>query len=143
VSIVVCGIGPDAGETWDTLGGDSEVGAGADQDLFKAADEFNDSESFAGRIRTSLRLIPADGGVRRSISVAAQIEDGIANDLAGTVESDVATAVAFEEFNTALGQEPWRSNYVGSFRVAAERDDRRVFEQKENVSDFFFFAERD
>jgi hypothetical protein len=35
--------------------------------------------------------------------MAAQIEDGIADELAGAVEGDVAAAVAFEEFDAALG----------------------------------------
>ena len=32
---------PDAGQAGDALGGDGEVGAGADQDFFEAADEFD------------------------------------------------------------------------------------------------------
>ena len=83
----------------------------------------------------------ADEGVRRSTSVAAQIEDGIADDLAGAVEGDVAAAVAFEELDAALGEEFGRCDHVGSFRVAAERDDRRVFEQEQDIADLFFFAQ--
>ena len=37
--------------------------------------------------------------------MGAQIEDGIADDLAGAVEGDVAAAVAVEELNAALGKE--------------------------------------
>ena len=74
---------------------------------------------------------------------AAQVEDGIADDLAGAVEGDVAAAVAFEELNAALGKEFGRGDYVRGFGVAAERDDGRVFEQEQDVADFFFFAQGD
>src|SRR5215469_18296515 len=67
------GIGPDAGEAGDAPGGDGKVGAGAHQDFFKAADKFNHAQGFA----------PAGGR-----GESAEIEDGIADDLSGTVESD-------------------------------------------------------
>src|SRR5579859_6541803 len=35
------GVGPDSGQTNDSLGGDREVGAGADQDFFQAAHKFD------------------------------------------------------------------------------------------------------
>jgi hypothetical protein len=38
--------------------------------------------------------------------------------LAGTVEGDVAAAVAFEEFDAALDQELGGGNYVGGFCIA-------------------------
>jgi hypothetical protein len=39
----------------------------------------------------------------RPYTKSAEIEDGIANDLAGAVEGDVAASVALEEFDAALG----------------------------------------
>src|SRR6202790_574994 len=56
------------------------------------------------------------------------------------MEGDVAATIAFEKFNTALGQEFRRCNHVCSFRVAAESDDGRVFKQQKNISALFFFA---
>ena len=37
-----CGIGPDARKAGDAFGWDRKVGAGADQDFFQTADEFDD-----------------------------------------------------------------------------------------------------
>ena len=91
-----------------------------------------------GRIR-----LPRAFFVCRRACEAAQIEDRIADDLAGAMESDVAAAVAFEEFDAALGEEFGRRDYIGGFGVAAERDDRLVFEQEQDVADLFFFAQSD
>ena len=88
----------------NALGRDGEVGAGADQDFFQAADEFYRAERLAFAVGRG---------------ESAQIEDGIADDLAGAVEGDVAAAVAFEELDAALGKEFGRSDYVCGFRVAA------------------------
>src|ERR1700756_3403466 len=102
-------VSPDAGETGYAFRGDGKVGAGADQDFFQAADELDRAYVFAlgGR------------GVRRSRSVAAQVEDGIADDLSWSVESNVSAAVAVEELDAALGKEFARGHYVGGFRIAA------------------------
>ena len=59
------------------------------------------------------------------------------------MEGDVATAVAFEELDTSLGEELGGRNYIRRFRVAAQCDDWRVFEQEKHVADLFFFAEGD
>ena len=53
-----------------------------------------------------------DRCVRRERANPREIEDGIADDLAGAVESDVAAAVAFEEFDAALGEEFRGRDYV-------------------------------
>jgi hypothetical protein len=74
---------------------------------------------------------------------AAQVEDGIADDLAGAVEGNVAAAVAFEKLDAALGKEFGRGDYVCGFRIAAERDNRRMFKQQQHVADFFFLAQSD
>ena len=60
----------------------------------------------------------ADECVRR-YTKSAQVEDGVADDLAGAVEGDVAAAIAFEEFNAALGENVremrlrWRLSHCG------------------------------
>ncbi len=59
------------------------------------------------------------------------------------MEGDVAAAVAFEKFDATFLQERQGGHYVCSFGVAAQRDHWLVFEQEENVADFFFFAECD
>jgi hypothetical protein len=59
------------------------------------------------------------------------------------VEGDVAAAVAFEEFDAALGKEFGARDYIRGFRVAAKRNDWLVFEQEEDVADFFFFTKGD
>jgi hypothetical protein len=125
------------------MGGDGEVGGGADQDFFEAADELDYAQGFARAFRTSLRLVRANQWVRPYTGEAAEIEDGVAYDLAGAVEGDVSAAVAFEEFDAALRQEFGARDYVRGFRVAAQGDYWLVFQEEENVADLFFFAERD
>src|SRR5580704_11026018 len=77
------------------------------------------------------------------MGVGAQIEDRIADQLAGAVESDVAAAVAFEDFYAALREKFGGSDYVGGFGVATERDYRLVLQEEKDVADFFFFAQGD
>ena len=62
------------------------------------------------RIRTSSRrrtnsITPRVLRLPSGRGESAEVEDGIADDLAGAVEGDVAAAVAFEEFDAALGEE--------------------------------------
>jgi hypothetical protein len=57
------------------------------------------------------------------------------------VEGDIAAAVAFEKLDTTLGKEFGRGDYVCGFRVAAERDDRRVFEQEQDIADLLLFPQ--
>ncbi len=59
------------------------------------------------------------------------------------MEGDVAAAVAFEKLDAALGKEFGRGYDVCGFRVAAERDDGRVFQQEKDVADLLFFAQSD
>lgn len=72
---------------------------------------------------------------------AAEIEDRIPHDLAGAVESDITTAIAFEELYAALLQEFRRGDNVGGLGVAAQRDDRLMFQQEQDVADLFFLVE--
>ena len=122
------GIGPDACQAYYPLRGDTEVGAGAHQDIFQAAYEFNYAQRFAFAV---------------GAGESAQIKDGIADDLAGAVEGYVAAAVAFEEFDPTLLQEFRRGEYVRGFGIAAQGDYRFVLQQEKDVADFFFFAEGD
>ena len=103
-SIALPGIGPDTCQTYYSLCGDREIGASPHKDIFEAADEFDYAQSFA---------LGAGAGE------AAEIEDRIADDLAGAVKGDVAAAVAFEEFDAAVFQKFRRGYDVCGFRIPA------------------------
>jgi hypothetical protein len=75
--------------------------------------------------------------------MAAEIKDGIADDLTRAVEGDIATAITFEKLDAALGEGFGGGDDICGFRVAAQRDDWFVLEQEKDVADFFFFAEVD
>ena len=110
---------PDAGEFADALGRDAEVAAGADEGLFHQADEVDGTEvraTFAGK-------------------VAAQVEDGVADELAGAVVGDVAAAVDLVELDAAAGEQFVGGEDVGAGGVAAEGENGRMLEQKERVAD--------
>lgn len=83
-----CRGGPDTSELGDTRGGDAEVGAGTDEGFFHFANELDRAEGFA------LAFWGGEG---------AEIEDRVADELAGTMEGDVAAAVAFDDFYALLG----------------------------------------
>jgi len=144
---VIASICPHSGKSRHSLGGNGEVGAGADEHLFQAANEIDSAEMLAERRRANLRLARADPStslragfcVHPYTTKTPQVEDRIADDLAGTVECDVAATIAFEEFNTPLGQEFGRSHYIRSFGIAAESDDGLVLEQEKDVANFFIF----
>jgi hypothetical protein len=95
---------PDSRQSCYSLCGNCEVGAGAHQDIFEAADEFDYAERFALAVWAG---------------ESAQVKDRIADDLAGTVEGNVAAAVAFEEFDAAVFQKFWGGYYVCGFRISA------------------------
>ena len=59
------------------------------------------------------------------------------------MEGDIATTVAFKKFNAALGEEFRGGSHIGGFCVAPESDDRRVFEQQQDVANLFRFAQVD
>jgi hypothetical protein len=119
---------PDARELGNARSRDAEVGAGADERFFHSANELNGAEGFAFAFR---------GGE------GAKVEDGVANELAGSMNRHIASAVAFNHFDAALDEEFGRDKDVGGFRVAAEGDDRRVFEQEKNITDLIQLTELD
>src|ERR1700735_1686231 len=59
------------------------------------------------------------------------------------MEGDIATPVAFKKFNAPLGEEFGGCSHIGGFGVAPESDDRRVFEQEQDVANLFRFAQLD
>lgn len=78
------GKGPDAGASGNALGGNAKVRAGADEGFFEEADVVDGSKS-RGK--------------------ATEIEDGIADELAGTMIGDVASAVDFVDCDAAAGKD--------------------------------------
>ena len=95
---------PDAGAFADALRHHAEVAAGADQHLFEQADEVD---------RAEMRAFLAG-------EVAAQIDDGIADELAGAVIGDVAAAVDLVELDAALRQEFVAGEDVGAMWRCAQ-----------------------
>ena len=74
---------------------------------------------------------------------AAQIEDGVTDELAGAVKGDVAAAIDFVEGDSAADEQFIGSENVGSVGVAAEGEDRRVLEEQKRVVDATVEAQRD
>ena len=74
---------------------------------------------------------------------AVEIDDGIANDLAGTMVSDVAAAIGFVEFNTFLAKDVFVGQKIGAIAVAAESDDVGMRTEKKDIVDGVEFARSD
>ncbi len=111
--------------------GIGEIGAGADQYFLEPAHEFDGAKTFA-----------QDGrGIRRSTGESSKIEDGIADDLSRTVESNVSAAIAFVKLYAALGQEFGRCNHIGSLRIAPESNDGGVLQQQQHIADLLRFSQ--
>jgi hypothetical protein len=110
--LVVVKSAPDPGESSDTAGADAINSAEADQGFFHHANEIDGTEATAACILET-----------------AEIEDGVADELSGAVISDVAAAVDFVQGDTAAGEEFVRSEDVGAAGVAAEGEDRGMFEE--------------
>ncbi len=109
---------PDAGEFWDAASRDAEADAEADEGFFHGANEIDWTHAVAA-----------------GIAEAAEVEDGIADQLAGTVVGNVAATVDLVDGNAAAGQQFVRSKDVGAIGVATEGEDGGVFEQEEGVAD--------
>ena len=73
----------------------------------------------------------------------AQIEDWIADQLAGSMKRNIATAVAVEEFDAALRQQVRLRYDVCFLCIASESDDRRVLKQEQHVADKPILAQID
>ncbi len=80
--------GPDAGKFEEALGGDSEVFAGEDEGFFDEADEVDGAEV----------------GAALAGEVAAEVEDGVADELAWAVIGDVAATVDLMDLCTTGGE---------------------------------------
>ncbi len=90
------GDGPDAGASGDALRWDGEVSQGADEGLLRAG----------GRSRLRRR-----GGFHGE---AAEVEDGVADELAGAVVGDVSAAIDLVDLDSAIGEEFVAGEDVGA-----------------------------
>ena len=121
-----CADAPDAGEAADAAGGDAVDAAETDEGFFHQADEVDWAETAAA-----------------GVSQAAEVEDGIADELAGAVIGDVAAAVDFVEGDAAAGKQLVGGQNVGAVGVAAKGEDGRMLEEQEHVFDAALEAEVD
>src|SRR5437016_5754263 len=58
------------------------------------------------------------------------------------MESDIAPAVAFMDFDSALGKEFGGGNNIPGFGITAKSDNRGVLQKKENIANVALFAKR-
>jgi hypothetical protein len=114
---VAGGLNPDAGFAGDAIGGDAEIGGGTDHGLFEGAD------------------VPVNVAANR-----IEIEDGVANDLAGAMISDVAAAICFAELYVFLAEDVFGGEKIFPAGVAAEGEDVGVLAEEEDVVDDADFA---
>jgi len=100
---------PDANGGRVFLGGDVEVGQGSDNGFFEAVD------------------VRADGE-----AVVDKADDGVGDDLAGAMKSDVATAVRLDDFDVEPGELFGGGNEVPlDVGPAAEGDDGGMLDEEE------------
>lgn len=59
-----------------------------------------------------------------------------------SMKRNIPTAIAFTNFNSALGEAFRRSEHVCRFGVTSESDNWRVLEQKKDIANSSIFAER-
>jgi len=62
-----------------------------------------------------------------------EIQDGIANNLAGTVIGDVAAAIGFAKFDTLLTENVFGGEQILLAGIAPERDDMRMLAEEKNI----------
>lgn len=115
---------PYAGAFADALRGNAEVFAGEDERLFDQTDEV-----YRAEVRTALAW-----------EVAAEVEDGVADELARTVVGDVSSAIDLVYLDAFLGEELVGGQDVGTCGVSTEGEDRGMLEEQEGVADLIRLA---
>jgi len=100
---------PNASEAADSTGGYAELPAKTNEGLFHQAHKINGAESAAA-----------------GVFQAAQVKDGVADQLTGTMISDVAAAVDLVEGYAAAGQQLIRGQNVAAIGIASKSENRRV-----------------
>ena len=59
------------------------------------------------------------------------------------MKGDISAAIALEQLYPALFQQFLRSEQVLLARISSEGDDRRMFEEKQNIGNALLFAQLD
>jgi hypothetical protein len=108
---------PDPSEAGNASGTDSVNTAKADESFLHHADEVYGAKAAAPRVLQ-----------------AAQIEDGVADELSGAVVGDVAAAIDLVKGDAAAGKQFVRGENVGAASIATKREHRGMFEQEKDVS---------
>ena len=112
---------PDTGESRNTAGANAVDSAEADEGFFHHADEVDGAKASATRIVEPTK-----------------IEDGVADELARAMVGDVAASIDFVKGDTAAGEQLVGREDVGAAGIAAEGENRRVFEKEKGVFDETF-----
>jgi hypothetical protein len=113
-----CAHGPDAGAACDAPGEHAVGGAEADQRFFEAANVIDWTEATAGRV-----------------GEAAQVKDGIADELAGAVIGNVSAAIDFVDGDALTREHFVCREDVAAVGVATKREHGRMFEEEQDVFD--------
>src|SRR5450432_2553149 len=109
---------PYAGESGYALRGHAKIAASTYECFFNLANEINGANT------------------RRE---SPKIKNGIADKLTGTVKSYVTTAIGFKQLNSLAGEKLPRGDNVLHAGIAAQRDDGRMLQQKQRVTNAAFF----
>lgn len=108
---------PDAGFAGDAISGDAEIGGGSNHGLFEGTD------------------VPVNVAADKT-----EIENGIADNLAGAVIGDIAATVGFAELDIFLAEDMFGGEKIFLAGVAAERKDVGMLAEEQDVVDGAGFA---
>ena len=76
------------------------------------------------------------------VAQAAQIEDGVSDELSRPVVGHVAAAIDLVQRHAARGQQCVGGKHVGAIRIAPQSQHRRMLEQQQHVLDAPLLAQR-
>ncbi len=97
----------------------------------------------AAILPSSVSLSSLSLSVLEAVQTPVSPQIRIPDELAGAVESYVAATIALKHFHTAVGKNFGRGKDVRPLCVAAQSNDRRMFEQKKNIADAALLAQFD
>ena len=111
------GVHPNAVAICDAPGGDAKIRGGADHHFFELID------------------VPA-----HVAAMLREIEDGIADDLAGAVVGDVAAAIGRGKVDVHLREHAFAGTEMFVFSIAAESDHVRMLAKQQHIGNRAGFA---
>lgn len=120
-------ISPDSRKSGDALCRDPKICTSSDQNFFKPPHVLDRAQSLSRAVNGE----------------TTKIEDGIRDELTWSMESNVTATVAFEDFNSALGEQFRGSKDILRFSIPSQRNHWRVLEQQKNIADEAIFAQID